>query len=174
MGSSIGNFERVQCATFLQSIASSLQPCDMVLIGVDSCLDKDKVYRAYNDKDGITHAFYHNGLDHANRLLGYELFKQEDWETVGEFDAEEARHQAFVFPNKDINAYGFAFKAGERIRLENSHKFPPQLRQRSILWDSSGLALRASYVDSVRHGQYCEPTSSLRPRCPLFWRSLPV
>ena len=158
LGSSVGNFDPRECATFLHTIANSLQPCDALLIGVDSCLDRDKVYHAYNDKDGLTHEFYRNGLDHANKLLGFELFKQQDWDIVGEFDEQHERHQAFALPKKDIDVQDFRFKAGERVRLENSYKFSS--RRKSLLWNESGLDLRASYVLG-NSSQYCEPRNSL-------------
>lgn len=152
MGSSIGNMERQQGATFLRSFASLLQPSDMMLVGVDGCLDKQKVYPAYNDKEGVTHEFYRNGLRHANTVLGFDLFKQDDWEIVGEFDEHYGRHQAFVSPRKDVDSHGFSFVAGERIRLENSYKY--SRAQRSTLWSESGLTLKVSYADKLSH--YCK------------------
>ena len=157
LGSSVGNFDPCESAGFLYSIARSLQPCDALLIGVDGCLNKDKVYLAYNDKNGTTHQFYRNGLDHANKLLGYELFKQQDWEIVGEFDDQQKRHQAFVSPKKDIDIQGFKFEAGERIRLEDAFKYCRS--RRSLLWDESGLVLRASYKHN--DSEYCKPSTSM-------------
>lgn len=152
MGSSIGNFDRRQGATFLNAFARSLQPSDVVLIGLDGCLDGGAVYHAYNDRDGVTEAFYRNELDHANSILGFDLFKQADWDVMGEFDAEHTRHQAFISPKKDIHSRGFSFSAGERIRIENAYKYSAS--QRLLLWNESGLALRASYTD--KRSQYCE------------------
>ncbi len=37
-------------------------------------------YKAYNDERGTTRRFILNGLVHANRILGEEVFKAEDWE----------------------------------------------------------------------------------------------
>ena len=152
MGSSLGNLEHPDAATFLSQFASILQPSDALLVAVDGCLEKDQVFSAYNDREGVTQAFYRNGLDHANRVLGYELFKQRDWDVVGEFDEEHWRHNAFISPKQDIKAHGFTFKKGERVRLENSYKFSEAARL--SLWSESGLALRASYAD--KRNQYCE------------------
>ena len=125
---------------------------------MDGCLNKDKVYLAYNDKSGTTHQFYRNGLDYANKLLGYELSKQQDWGIVGEFDDQQMRHQAFVSPKKDIDTQGFKFEAGERIRLENAFKYSTS--RRSLLWNESGLAVRASYTDT-KDNDYNEPSTSI-------------
>jgi L-histidine Nalpha-methyltransferase / hercynylcysteine S-oxide synthase len=153
MGSSIGNFERSEASSFLKSFANILGPNDIILVGVDGCLDKDKVYHAYNDKEGITREFYRNGLDHANRLLGYQLFDRNNWQVVGEFDERYGRHQAFVLPVRDITQGNFAFKAGERIRIERAYKYCALQQKR--LWNESGLALRAAYTDMS--GQYGIP-----------------
>ena len=152
MGSSVGNFERHDAVAFLESFANALQPQDVMLIGVDGCLEGQKVYKAYNDDAGVTHSFYRNGLEHANRLLGHELFKEADWDIIGEFDQELECHQAFVSPKTTFGFGDIAFKSGERIRIERSYKYSSA--RQAWLWQSSGLALRASYGDS--RGQYCK------------------
>lgn len=37
-------------------------------------------YKAYNDESGTTRRFILNGLDHANRILGEDVFKAGKWE----------------------------------------------------------------------------------------------
>lgn len=69
LGSSIGNFPRDDAAKFLKQYIDLLGVKDRFLIGVDASEDPDKVYHAYNDREGVTHAFVLNGLEHANRLL---------------------------------------------------------------------------------------------------------
>ena len=49
-----------------------------MLIGIDPCQESDKVYHAYNDTRGVTHEFILNGLVHANKLMGKEVFSKED------------------------------------------------------------------------------------------------
>ena len=158
MGSSVGNFERHEAAAFLQSFATKLSPCDMLLIGVDGCVDEAKVYKAYNDTKGKTEEFYRNGLKHANNILEFELFKQSDWTVIGEFDALYKRHSAFISPKKDIVCHEFSFNVGERIRIENAFKYTTTQMQE--LWSQSRLALRASYADE---SGYCELHSNVSP-----------
>jgi EasF-like predicted methyltransferase len=122
MGSSIGNFTPSDAVAFLAEFAAELTPDDLMLIALDGCQDADKVYHAYNDEKDVTHNFTSNGLRHANRLLGHEAFRTEDWEAVGEFDAEGSRHRAFVVPNKDVIVEGASIKKGERVRIEESYK----------------------------------------------------
>ena len=49
MGSSIGNLTREDAASFLQNYSSVLRTNDTMIIGIDACQDKNKVFRAYND-----------------------------------------------------------------------------------------------------------------------------
>lgn len=78
MGSSIGNLDRTEAADFLQDFSGALKGQDSMLIGIDACQESDKVYQAYNDKRGVTHEFILNGLMHANKLIGKEVFRKED------------------------------------------------------------------------------------------------
>lgn len=152
MGSSIGNLNRTEAAEFLKDFADILRGQDTMLIGVDACQDKTKVYHAYNDKEGKTHDFVLNGLDHANRLMGYDVFKKGDWKVIGEYDEEAHRHQAFYSPMHDVVLEGTVVRAGEKIRIEESYKYSSQ--QSDELWQAAGLIQRAKFGDNA--SQYCK------------------
>ncbi|MCJ1472359.1 hypothetical protein MMC13_001006 [Lambiella insularis] len=150
LGSSIGNLGRDDAAAFLKGFTAHLGPRDMMIIAIDGCQDAKKVYHAYNDQIGKTHEFVLNGLTHANRLLGKNAFKVQDWRVVGEYDVVAGRHQAFYCPMKDLEVDGVHFHAQERIRIEESYKYSPLQTER--LWEQSGLTVAASYGDMC--GQY--------------------
>ena len=118
LGSSIGNFTREEASEFLAQFAAELADSDLMLIALDGCQDPEKVYHAYNDQDDVTHRFTMNGLKHANKLLGYDAFKPNDWEAVGHYDREGSRHQAFVAPKSDVVVEGTNIRKGEWIRIE--------------------------------------------------------
>lgn len=150
LGSSIGNFTREEAATFLSRFTEVMSLGDSMLIGIDGCQQKDKVYQAYNDRDGKTHEFIRNGLTHANKVFGTEVFNHEDWKIIGHYDEIEARHQAFYSPTKAVSFDGFDFKAGEMVRVEESYKYSSdQCRQ---LWETAGLVERALFSDES--GEY--------------------
>lgn len=123
LGSSIGNFERADAAAFLAGFADVLTPNDTMLLGLDACTDVEKVYHAYNDREGVTHEFILNGLKHANHLLGHEAFHIQDWKVVGKYNKQDDRHEAFVVPVKDVEIEGVKISAGEEIRIEESWKY---------------------------------------------------
>ena len=137
LGSSIGNFKPHEAAEFLSGWAKVLDMSDYVLVGLDACQDPDRVFRAYNDDQRVTERFYRNGLDGANRLLGYSAFRQEDWNITTGFDSVEKKHYASYVALKDIRTKDFAVNANEIVLLEESWKFP---QQRQIeMWNEAGL-----------------------------------
>lgn len=139
LGSSIGNFTRPEAAAFVNQFATVLRSGDTMLIGIDSCQDPEKVFHAYNDMEGLTHEFVLNGLWHANRLLGTEHFKREEWRVIGEYVYDETggRHQAFVTPLKDVSIDDILIRQGERIRIEESYKWSAE--EVSHLWNAAGV-----------------------------------
>ncbi|KAI4113844.1 MAG: hypothetical protein LQ345_005267 [Seirophora villosa] len=143
LGSSIGNFGRHEAAIFLQGFASTLQTQDVMLVGLDACQNEEKVHRAYNDEIGKTHEFVLNGLLHANRLLGKDVFKLKDWKVIGEYDEASGRHQAFYSPVRGLVIDGAYIEAGERIRVEESYKYSPV--QRDELWRQADVVPQACF-----------------------------
>lgn len=147
LGSSIGNFSREAAAVFLQSFAQVLSPADLLLVGLDACQIPERVYRAYNDSQGLTHRFYRNGLDHANKLLGYEAFKQEDWDVVGQYNEAEGRHEAFYQARVNVSVAETTFKKGDKLWLEEAYKY--SAGQRSKLWHTAGLIEQMAYANQI-------------------------
>lgn len=151
LGSSIGNFTRDEAAEFLKSYSTTLEPTDRVIIGLDATTDAQKIFAAYNDREGITEKFYRNGLDHANSILGYEAFKQTEWEVLGEFVKVENKHMASYVALADVEIEGISIKKGEKMPFEHAHKFAGQLSD--SLWHDAALIPAAVYTDaSGNHG----------------------
>lgn len=147
LGSSIGNFTPSNAASFLKSFSVVLGPHSKMLIGLDACQDEDRVYHAYNDREGKTREFYLNGLDHANVVIGKEAFRLEDWDVVGEYDKIEQRHQAFYTPLVNVTIEDVYIRAGERIRFEESYKYSSS--QSADLWKVAGIAAQRVFGNSM-------------------------
>jgi len=120
-----------------------------MLVGLDGCKEGDRVYTAYNDPHGVTKHFIMSGLSNANSILGEEYFKLDEWEYIGEWNAEHGRHQAFYSPTIDINfpgkLKGVCVKKGERINIEYSYKFDD--KDSRILWEKAGLTEGAQWTN---------------------------
>ncbi|KAF6230914.1 hypothetical protein HO173_010822 [Letharia columbiana] len=149
LGSSIGNLERTEAVDFLRGCSEVLQGQDSMLIGIDACHESDKVYRAYNDKRGTTHEFILNGLKHANKLMGKEVFREDDWKVMGEYDEVARRHQAFYTPVRDVMVEGTLIRAEEKIRVEESYKY--SLLQSDELWQRAGLMVQARFGNRINN-----------------------
>ena len=147
LGSSLGNFNREDAANFLTGFSQTLGPSDSMLVGLDACKDPEKVFKAYNDSEGVTHQFNINGLVRANAVLGFDAFHVGDWDAFGVYDEVNGRHEAFYSPRKDININGTTLRKGERILFEQSYKFSPQ--ESTDLWLHAGLKPTAVFGDST-------------------------
>jgi EasF-like predicted methyltransferase len=138
LGSSIGNFERHDAKSFLRDYQDALKVGDALLIGIDGCKDPSRVYHAYNDKHNVTHQFILNGLTHANKILGDDsAFDPQDWKVIGEFNRIRDCHQAFLSPMRDVTVDGVSISKGEKIRIEESHKYSAE--ETSALFSATQL-----------------------------------
>ena len=83
---------------------------------------------AYDDAGGITAEFNKNLLRRINRELDGN-FDLTSFDHLAIWNAELARMEMHLVSRMDqiVTAAGhsFAFKAGERLHTENSHKFTP-------------------------------------------------
>nr|KMM66290.1 DUF323 domain-containing protein [Coccidioides posadasii RMSCC 3488] len=147
MGSSIGNFTRSEAAQFLGGFARTLGADDALLVGLDSCKDPQKVFRAYNDSKNVTREFYLNGLANANSILGFEAFKREDWDVAGIYDEVDGCHKAYYTPTRDVTIEAWSFTKGERIFFEQAFKYAEKEYQ--ALWQQAGLTSTARFTSST-------------------------
>ncbi|KIY03944.1 uncharacterized protein Z520_00636 [Fonsecaea multimorphosa CBS 102226] len=143
MGSSLGNFTREEAAQFLASFKKVLAPSDFVMVGLDGCQQPGRVFPAYNDSLNVTERFYRNGLTHANNILGYEAFKQDEWGIDRLYDDKQNKHQASYVALKTINNKDFSFEKGEKVHLEDAFKYSEE--ERDALWHATGLIPQMSY-----------------------------
>ncbi|KAJ9644932.1 hypothetical protein H2204_001394 [Knufia peltigerae] len=147
MGSSIGNFTRESAARFLANFKAALTSSDFILVGVDGCQQPDRVYRAYNDTPKVTEKFYRNGLSHANAILGYDAFKQDEWQIEGLYDEKLNKHQASYVALTDINTGNFSFRKGEKIHLEDAFKY--SVAESDEMFHRAGLIPQMAYSNST-------------------------
>jgi EasF-like predicted methyltransferase len=146
LGSSLGNFKRHEVAPFLKGFRDAIRPGDTMLIGIDSCKDSERVFHAYNDKEGVTRAFTLNGLQHANSIMGKTVFDLEQWDAVGSYSETAGGHQAFVSPRCDVEIDGVQILKGERIRIEESYKY--SIEEIEHLWVEAGLVGNTVFSNS--------------------------
>jgi dimethylhistidine N-methyltransferase len=125
-GSTIGNFTQTEALRFLRSAKQLLGDDSVLLIGADLVKDETTLVAAYDDAEGMTARFNKNLLARINRELGGD-FDLDAFDHLAIWNAELARMEMHLVSRADqiVNAarHTFAFKAGERLHTENSHKF---------------------------------------------------
>ena len=167
LGSTIGSFARPDAASFLAKFVdvlrdrSGLSIChespskvdSSIIIGIDGCKDKVKVSRAYNDASGKNARFIANAMKHANSVLGYTMFRQDDWYVQGEWNTASGSHDQFLIPRRDVVLIdSVSVKAGEKILVVQSYKYDDE--EKKSLWTNAHLSEMGRW--SNEDDSYCE------------------
>lgn len=125
-GSTIGNFAPKDAAVLLRDMAHNLGSGARLIIGVDLRKDVRRLVPAYDDAAGVTAAFNKNLLVRANRELGAD-FDLDRFAHRAIFNDTESRIEMHLVSKADqiVTLLGrdFAFRKGETIHTENSHKY---------------------------------------------------
>jgi dimethylhistidine N-methyltransferase len=149
-GSTIGNFEPHEACRFLRHVGGLLGKGGIVVIGVDLIKDKDVLYRAYNDAEGVTAKFNFNLLVRINRELKAN-FNLSAFEHHAFYNSEQHRiemHLASLRRQKvKVNGTTIDFRAGETIHTENSYKYTIESFQ--ALARGSGWTPRKVWSDGL-------------------------
>jgi L-histidine Nalpha-methyltransferase len=128
LGSTIGNFERVEMVQFLQKVRARLRPGDALLLGTDLEKSESRMTLAYDDPLGVTAAFNLNLLGRINRELGGDFIIPE-FAHQALYNRSERRIEMHLRSRRDqevsIRGAGIVvrFRHGETIWTESSHKF---------------------------------------------------
>jgi dimethylhistidine N-methyltransferase len=168
-GSTIGNFEPHEAASFLRNAARILGPKSTMIVGADLIKDVDVLNAAYNDAAGITAAFNMNMLTRINRELGGN-FKLECFEHHAFFNRERNRIEMHLasLKRQKVKVLGdtFDFRAGETIHTENSYKYSvDSLRAlaRGVGWLPAGVWTDKQGYFSIQAFTLSEEPGPARP-----------
>ena len=102
---------------------------DRLLVGMDAHMaedQRDKLWDAYHAREDLYENFFFNGFGHANRLMGREWFRPEDWEIRAELENKPTtRHRFFLKARSDIQFEGLGrvIRRGEEFDWFDSHKY---------------------------------------------------
>jgi L-histidine Nalpha-methyltransferase len=150
LGSNVGNFSTEEAVAVLSSIRCRMAARDRILIGIDLLKDPSILHAAYNDPEGVTAAFNKNILARINVQLGGR-FSLSSFAHHAPFVAERSRIEMRLVSRRGqsvrVDAVGrsFAFREGEHIHTENSHKYT--LDGFAALSARAGLEVEARWLD---------------------------
>lgn len=128
LGSTIGNFEPAERASFLAALRDRLRSGDHFLLGADLVKPADVLVPAYDDPAGVTAAFNLNVLDVLNHRLGAD-FDRSAFVHVALWDPDHEWIEMRLRAVRDLTArvddldLDVRLAAGEDIRTEISAKF---------------------------------------------------
>ncbi|KAK3658051.1 hypothetical protein LTR56_000741 [Elasticomyces elasticus] len=149
LGSTIGSMSRDEAARFWSDWARMLRVGGeeaSIILGIDGSKDGDKVFRAYNDRDGANKRFIENAIPQANKQLGYEAFKPDEWRQQGEWNAAEGKHDQYLVPMKDVCFEDVRIAEGERVYIVTSVKYDD--KEKARLFRASGLTEVERYTNA--------------------------
>ncbi len=125
-GSTIGNLVARTAVDLLRAMKETLGQGSRLLIGMDRIKDVDILLRAYNDAAGVTALFNLNLLHRINVELGGDI-PLDAFRHRALWNDELSRIEMHLEALRDvefrISGERFAFRAGETIHTENSHKY---------------------------------------------------
>ena len=126
-GSTIGNFVPRSATDLLRHFRALLGTGSLLLIGMDTVKPVERLIPAYDDPERVTAEFNLNLLTRINRELEgtipVDSFRHEArWNDI------LSRIEMHLVATRDLDftvcGRPFAFRAGESIHTENSHKYP--------------------------------------------------
>jgi dimethylhistidine N-methyltransferase len=125
-GSTIGNFAPPEARALLGQIAEQCGGGGGLLIGVDLRKEREVLEAAYNDALGVTAAFNLNLLRRLNCELDAD-FELDAFEHHAIWNPDAGRVEMHLVSQEQqvvrINGARIAFRKGETIHTENSHKY---------------------------------------------------
>jgi dimethylhistidine N-methyltransferase len=155
-GSTIGNFEPHEAASFLRNAAQILGPGSTLIVGADLIKAAEVLNAAYNDKAGVTAKFNLNLLTRINRELRG-TFKLDTFEHHAFYNRERNRIEMHLasLKRQKVKVAGecFDFRAGETIHTENSYKYSVEslgALARGVGWMPAGAWTDADKYFSIQ------------------------
>jgi EasF-like predicted methyltransferase len=129
VGNSIANLTQSEAGSLLAEFVGACQNlrinCQFI-ISMDACQDEDKILAGYHI-DGPMSPFILNGLQHANHILGDEVFRHDDWKCARDFDTTDRSLRVYYEAVRDADVHvdgsDFAFRKGDRITAITSGKW---------------------------------------------------
>ncbi|GKT46567.1 ergothioneine biosynthesis protein 1 [Colletotrichum spaethianum] len=125
LGSVLFNDPWKKAVASLRDWAALMRPADLILAGMDGHdVTSAKVWDAYHSHPALFESFFHNGLRHANALLGEDVFRPGDWDICAEIESDEKRHRFYLRAKRDVVSatQGKTLRRGLEIDWFDAHK----------------------------------------------------
>lgn len=152
LGSNIGNFDQPTAKNFLKELNNTLNPGDMVLVGMDCKKDPKVIKKAYDDTAGITKSFNLNLLERINRELKGN-FQISNFNHYAVYNPETGMAQSFLLSKKDhyveILDERIHFDAWETVHTEISQKYDRFMID--SMAENAGFSIQENFYDDKKY-----------------------
>ncbi|RCI16836.1 hypothetical protein L249_2701 [Ophiocordyceps polyrhachis-furcata BCC 54312] len=145
LGSVLCNDPWVEALNHLKFWVEIMRPDDLLLIGMDAHtdpVDADKIWAAYHSRGDLYRRFFLNGFKHANRLVGEEWFREEDWAFGAQLESKPTtRHRFFFRAKRDVKLGKIdrVIPEGQELDWFDSHKYNEENVQ--LMCSKAGLSV---------------------------------
>lgn len=147
LGNSITN---MPWETSVGSLQRLLQyPKSQLLASVDGNQNVEAIRLAYDLPGGENRRFARNAFNHANRLLGEDVFNESDWEFESSWDATAKEQRHYHVAKRDllitVDGRTLAISKGEKIHGITSAKWTANEVHR--LCAAAGVEVKSTWID---------------------------
>ncbi|PLB51477.1 hypothetical protein P170DRAFT_422488 [Aspergillus steynii IBT 23096] len=147
LGNSITN---MAWETSVNSLRRLLQyPKSQLLASIDGNENTEAIQLAYDLPDGKIRRFVRNGLNHANRLLGEDVFSESDWDFESKFDAVAKEQRLYHVAKRDlslkVDGNFLSIAKGEKIHAITSAKWTAV--EVDQLCAAAGVVVKSTWID---------------------------
>ncbi|KAL2832631.1 hypothetical protein BDW59DRAFT_139507 [Aspergillus cavernicola] len=144
LGSSLLNNRWNDALAELQQWKSVMQPHDLMLVGIDSEMDHDKIRKSYHPENDSLAELIRAGFSCSNRILECDWYRDENWELTWRLDKEPLMSGfALIAKHEVCTQVGLQFATGDRIECYESIKYTPnEVREQFQL---TGLNVKSTW-----------------------------
>ncbi len=147
-GSTIGNLAPEEASQLLRKISRMVGSQGAALVGVDLKKDPELLDLAYNDEAGFTSKFEMHALERLNDEFGAN-FDLKNFHYWGSYNPSKGKVEMFLVSREaqtaTLQGNTLRFRKGERIHIEDSHKY--SIEEFQQLARSSGFKTAVTWID---------------------------
>jgi dimethylhistidine N-methyltransferase len=154
LGANIGNFKYNEAENFIGRMSSTINPGDMLLMGVDLRKNPDTIRLAYDDPQGLTESFNLNLLKRMNRELGAD-FNTNNFSHYAFYEPVDGEMLSYLVSKKnqvvhfDALEWSVEFNTNEFIHTEVSRKY--SIYELEIIAESQHLEVVKHFFDTKQY-----------------------
>ncbi|KAI1181188.1 histidine-specific methyltransferase [Nemania sp. FL0916] len=172
LGNSVANMAQEDASALMMKFEAACAKMGVdcnFLISADGCSTEERILKAYDPLHEPSRKFLFHGLHHANRLLGQEIFKEDEWDAIPSLNQEQNELRFSYAPKKDIRIHldglEIEVKRGEPVYYFMSGKWNDL--QISAIGRRAGLTTGKVWKDTNNEYGYYLLQSGIKPRASI-------